>query len=693
MKSTKSIKMERIADTSEQKMNILTAVKRPYVSNDIFHNIKRGITAGAAVLALGAAGISLPQVADAQQSMFQQEEINGLMFIKNNGSELYGQSGTVTNPYQVWNGWRGSGFYWFQGMKLETMEAVNSESELNQYNNALFGSNLGFPYTLSNTGQPSSIIGTITTENGLKFPVDINLTSGFYSLASQQITVPNAYKDTIEGTLTVSCSDNDAQILPPTLMAELFNDPSLYQPNGCQNIPVGLQIPGVPIGFVSYHDTLELSIGIAGAFTISGVANFNNITDSTITFGVGSESKAITLSLPGTFYAAADVGGPGGSLILSLNGSISGNSALGTAYTQMIVSDNGAITSDCLTLAFVSLGKDVQCSNDSQVSIASGTVDTSQITHNGVYGSSTNPIALGNWLTSVGIDWYGKGYYTMPNNKSIYFNTGQDLVTDALVNGYTGIINTSQGTAETSPIQPGSNGTITWYGPGYYDITDKQANGGNPTGVYYISNQNFLIIYNQDVVAQGTTQTPTQQLSFITYDGNPVSGVSGSIYNPYPVWNGWRGSGYYWFQAKKDETSEPVPNIETLNQYNIQLNGSNLGYYTPPPSVSTSTGAGIVRIESVESPNQYYFVTGVNLIAPAGTVVCYFDKIPIYSANTQDPSDINGTYKYPLPFYRLAGDEFTVSSGDSSSTGNGAYYGLQMEDAVGMWNAATAPAF
>lgn len=52
------------------------------------------------------------------------------------------------------------------------------------------------------------------------------------------------------------------------------------------------------------------------------------------------------------------------------------------------------------------------------------------------------------------------------------------------------------------PFLPNSNGTLTWQNAGYYDITNVQANGGNPAGVYYVNNQAFIANYDQDVLLQ-----------------------------------------------------------------------------------------------------------------------------------------------------------------------------------------------
>ncbi len=48
-----------------------------------------------------------------------------------------------------------------------------------------------------------------------------------------------------------------------------------------------------------------------------------------------------------------------------------------------------------------------------------------------LYGSTGNPIARGNWLTSVGVNWFGAGWY-MLNNQAVYFNNVTSMQSAAL---------------------------------------------------------------------------------------------------------------------------------------------------------------------------------------------------------------------------------------------------------------------
>src|SRR2546428_5970951 len=128
--------------------------------------------------------------------------------------------------------------------------------------------------------------------------------------------------------------------------------------------------------------------------------------------------------------------------------------------------------------------------------------------------------------------------------------------------------------------------------------------------------------------------------SFSAMRFNAQGQQAGSPQNPYPVWQGWHGSGYYIFVAKNYET-EYMNTVCDLNAVNVQLNGNDLGppydanqiaachggnsqqqQHTPPtvnlqtPSVSgmsvtingvarpTTTGANITKIDWHWGDNQ-----------------------------------------------------------------------------------------
>lgn len=49
------------------------------------------------------------------------------------------------------------------------------------------------------------------------------------------------------------------------------------------------------------------------------------------------------------------------------------------------------------------------------------------ITHTGPYGSENNPISFGNWYTSIGTNYWGSGYYTLPNGSEVQVSSEVQL--------------------------------------------------------------------------------------------------------------------------------------------------------------------------------------------------------------------------------------------------------------------------
>ncbi len=60
----------------------------------------------------------------------------------------------------------------------------------------------------------------------------------------------------------------------------------------------------------------------------------------------------------------------------------------------------------------------------------------------------------------------------------------------------------------------------------------------------------------------------------------------GAISNPYPVWQGWRGPGYYWFPMKGEEAGSRIVNLAELDAYNRYLFGEDLKW---PYSIDQAT--------------------------------------------------------------------------------------------------------
>jgi hypothetical protein len=91
------------------------------------------------------------------------------------------------------------------------------------------------------------------------------------------------------------------------------------------------------------------------------------------------------------------------------------------------------------------------------------------------------------------------------------FPAGIEAPTPSLPQPVEYTLNPSSGAGSLeNPYQPGSNGTLTWHGVGYYNITNSKANGNNPAGVYYVSNAAFIATYDQNILIQ--TPAPNSSL-------------------------------------------------------------------------------------------------------------------------------------------------------------------------------------
>lgn len=427
----------------------------------------------------------------------------------NNQSILEDQEGkTVNITYQIFqNTYNQTGFF-LQGSGTMVKDWWVGQMEI-KYNDLTKSGANGNVHNCSITMGTLKVPRGNSPLSGATIPVEFDFTRGLYDISSKNKVVPHAYDQTIEGTIKITCLQMNNQILPSKLLVMLFQDSSLYKPSDCQQIPVGDVVPGIPIGFISYNNTLSTSVGVSSVFTITPTFNFNNLHNSSLDIGAGYKTTGITLSLPGVFFSSINGGIAGVDLTLS-KATSSFNITGPAGSAQLVTATKNGTQSSGLKCALFSLtffsngttkGNGYTCSKEVSSGIATGTLDTSIITMQGPYGAAKNPIQKEDWLTGIGINWYGKGYYTMPNGKSIYFNVGQDLVTYAMDSGYTAIVSAkvSKGTSKTNPIKPNSDGTITWVGPGYYDISDKKANGGNPVGVYYVSNQQYILNYNRAI--------------------------------------------------------------------------------------------------------------------------------------------------------------------------------------------------
>ena len=80
----------------------------------------------------------------------------------------------------------------------------------------------------------------------------------------------------------------------------------------------------------------------------------------------------------------------------------------------------------------------------------------------------------------------------------------------------------------SSPFLPNASGTLNWQNAGYYELTNEQANGGNPAGIYYVSNEAFIQNYNSALPQKVVVQLQNSSLPYVP--GNPPLNIS--IYDP-----------------------------------------------------------------------------------------------------------------------------------------------------------------
>jgi len=100
----------------------------------------------------------------------------------------------------------------------------------------------------------------------------------------------------------------------------------------------------------------------------------------------------------------------------------------------------------------------------------------------GTGGGGTSPstctsgVAVGNWLTSIGINWYGTGCYQMPDGTYQYFSTESNLYNYAVSQGYITTSPSPSG-SNTNPLGSQSNPYLFdngYQGPGYYQFTSQE---------------------------------------------------------------------------------------------------------------------------------------------------------------------------------------------------------------------------
>lgn len=244
-----------------------------------------------------------------------------------------------------------------------------------------------------------------------------------------------------------------------------------------QYIPVGEMVNIAKIGtagFTVYRDNTTLYLGPTTAFM-----DGQNISKSSFSVSVGP-SAGIELAIPCYFYTSAQVsGGQVSATISSTNFNITGGVA--QADLQVVTAANP--------------------SNVYGFNVGASILSTSI----GTNGTSLNIGQVGTSATINGntIGFGTVAYQDSSNQRTAYITTSNPAPFPA-----SGI-----GSSPSNPYQPNADRIITWQSAGWYDLTNVQANGGNPSGAYYVSNPAFISNYNAIIATETTVVNPQEQAS------------------------------------------------------------------------------------------------------------------------------------------------------------------------------------
>lgn len=272
-----------------------------------------------------------------------------------------------------------------------------------------------------------------------------------------------------------------------------------------------------------------------------------------------------------------------------------------------------------------------------QISINSDGSPISFIDWNWADGSTTT---TGSGVNSASHQYTLNGSYQILAIATFEDSTKISQTTTVIISnvGTTNSTGTSSSNSQSNPYQPNSAGVLTWYGPGWYNLTVSGM--GTTAGLYYINNQQFITSYNNNLqyIQSSTSGTSFSNSNTVTINGmtfikfNGDSG-SGTLNAPYAVFNGWKGPGYYYFVSYNYETSTSVSTLSQLNQYNVALTGSNLGYYNTSTSTSTSSSS----TSSVEVTSSNVGSMSNSQVTSAGLIYS------AYAPNLQ-PSSVASSY-------------------------------------------------
>lgn len=128
---------------------------------------------------------------------------------------------------------------------------------------------------------------------------------------------------------------------------------------------------------------------------------------------------------------------------------------------------------------------------------------------------------------------------------------------------------------QSDPFQPNPNETITWQGSGYYNMTNQTANDGNPPGIYYISNNQFILNYNIRMNSMVTTTTSTTTV-ITTKSSSVATTISQTMQN-----NVWATQFFENVSGQRGSTYTYCPGLSQFAQirFNTQISNYDISHY------------------------------------------------------------------------------------------------------------------
>ena len=221
-------------------------------------------------------------------------------------------------------------------------------------------------------------------------------------------------------------------------------------------------------------------------------------------------------------------------------------------------------------------------------------------------------------------------------------------------------VTTVNGTGtQTDPWTAQSDGTVLWQGKGWYLLANKQAGGAGVSQL--VDNLDFIHSYNLNVLAQSSAVTSTVTAPASTTSSTVIpatTSVSSSTVSTIPektsantfyAYNGWQGSGYYYFAAA-GQTTGYITTQDQMNQANLILYGVPLGQsgkYTGVTLDAFNAGliSGVVSTQSSTAVSSTKTTTTSAATSTASSVSGKLYPLVIYYPSTGYKQD-TGTQVY-----------------------------------------------